>query len=462
VIDSDRMRFLFCCDLYYPSVGGVQEVMRQIAERMVQAGHDVTVATKRLSSRAHRVHNGVQIEEFDASGDRVSGLKGEIDRYRAFVGSFAADAIMIKAAHQWSFDACWDLLDGISARKVFIPCGFSQYFNPDYRTYFAELPAILRKFNHLIFYAERYRDVDFARRHAITNFTILPNGASDLEFSVAENPRFRDTLGISQEDFVILTVGSPPDAKGHREVAAAFAKLDTLGREMTLILNGAWSSDEPGTSTPQERSARAASFASRVVEVWQKAGAVGLAKRGWAALSSQRATRRRSAYRTSLDRWVTRARSQAGKRVLQTCLPRDRTIQAFLTADLFVFASTIEYSPLVLFEAAAAGTPFVTAPVGNAEEIVRWTGGGILCPAGRDARGLTRVEPRILAQTIERVIADVELRRKLAHAGRAAWRSTFNWGAIARRYEAILIGRLPQPAERTENAHVLPHWPAGY
>ena len=36
------MQFLFCCEFYYPSIGGVQEVMRQIAERMVLRGHQVT------------------------------------------------------------------------------------------------------------------------------------------------------------------------------------------------------------------------------------------------------------------------------------------------------------------------------------------------------------------------------------------------------------------------------------
>ena len=32
------MRMLFCCEFYYPSVGGVAEVMRQIAERMAAGG----------------------------------------------------------------------------------------------------------------------------------------------------------------------------------------------------------------------------------------------------------------------------------------------------------------------------------------------------------------------------------------------------------------------------------------
>jgi glycosyltransferase involved in cell wall biosynthesis len=136
---------------------------------------------------------------------------------------------------------------------------------------------------------------------------------------------------------------------------------------------------------------------------------------------------------------------QPGKKVLKTNLSRADIIQAFLTADLFVFASKVEYSPLVLFEAAAAGKPFLSVPVGNAEEIARWTGAGVICAAKRDELGYTRVSPRRLAREMARVIADDDLRHRLGAQGREAWRSTFNWKAIAARYEAILTGQMGKP-----------------
>ena len=39
------MKILHTVEYYAPSVGGAQEVVRQISERMVQRGHQVTVAT---------------------------------------------------------------------------------------------------------------------------------------------------------------------------------------------------------------------------------------------------------------------------------------------------------------------------------------------------------------------------------------------------------------------------------
>src|SRR5258708_35215535 len=144
------MRLLFCCEFYHPSRGGVQEVMRQIAERMALAGHDVTVATSYLRNRQSAAHNGVAIREFKVTGNAVVGMSGEIDRYRNFVREFDGDAILIKAAQQWTFDALWPVLDQISARKIFIPCGFSGLYEPAYERYFLLLPEVLAKFDQLI------------------------------------------------------------------------------------------------------------------------------------------------------------------------------------------------------------------------------------------------------------------------------------------------------------------------
>src|ERR1700761_4354060 len=99
------LRLLLCCDSYPPHRGGVQEVMRQIAERMVARGHDVTVATRRHRLRKQEVVNGVKIRAFRAGGKSVYGLHGQIRKYREFVRQADVDAILIIAAQQWSFDA---------------------------------------------------------------------------------------------------------------------------------------------------------------------------------------------------------------------------------------------------------------------------------------------------------------------------------------------------------------------
>lgn len=501
------MRLLFCCEFYFPSVGGVQEVMRQIAERMVRQGHDVTVATTRLVERTFSEHNGVKIEQFGVTGNLVRGIQGEEERFCDFVKSFDGDAILIKAAQQWTFDALWPILDDIKMRKVFIPCGFSGLFEPTYVRYFEELPDILRKFDHLIFYAEHYRDVDFARQHGLQQITVLANGASEIEFLVARDPGFRARHGIPEDSAVLLTVGSVTGVKGHRELLEAFVRLKS-SRHVTFIMNGNAPpapvvAIQPVTDAGHQAVASIADVGrystepaandvppgvfQRAINVFQSEGWRGIGNRVWIRLRSTaqdlanrlwwRWVRAAGVFRREgwlgirvritakvarrlaaspfinwmpasiramanpMEFWKAEARRDPKRKLLLvTDFPREELVQAYMASDLFVFASNIEYSPLVLFETVAAGTPFLSVPVGNAEEIAAWTGGGIICPAPKDERGYTRVNPQRMAEAIAKALQDPERLAQLGQRGHETWKTHYTWDAIAKRYESILMG----------------------
>jgi glycosyltransferase involved in cell wall biosynthesis len=438
------VRLLLCCESYYPHRGGVQEVMRQIAERMAAVGHDVTVATSHHPDRKSSVVNNVKIRDFRAGGKMAYALNGEIDQYRLFVKQFEADTILIMAAQQWSFDALWPVLDHITARKVFIPCGFSCLYEPDFAEYFRQIPDILRKFDHLIFNAERYRDIDFVKRMGLTNFTVLPNGVSELEFEQRRDPQFRRRLGISEDDFVFLTVGNPIEAKGHREVIDAFSRLDVAGRSAVLISIANWP-----RRLPKFLDRGMAGFlfvyrvGRRVAEIARLEGWGGIKQLIRRKLAKKTLAKHPFQVQETIESKVSKADAQPLKRVILTDLPRPDLVQAYMAADLFVFASKVEYSPLVLFEAAAAGTPFLTVPVGNADEIVRWTGGGVLCEATKDAGGYTRVDPQALALEMSRCMKDRYMLNQLGATARERWRRHFTWQVVAGYYEAILSGEVP-------------------
>lgn len=446
------MRLLFCCESYSPVGGGVSEVMRQIAERMVRAGHEVVVATTHVRERHFEVLNGVCVRGFRVDGNMARGLSGEVESYRDFVVNARADAVLIKAAQQWTFDALWPVLDRMTARKVFIPCGFSGLYESSFAEYYKQLPAILRKFDHLIFYAENYRDIDFARAHGITKFSVVPNGASEDEFDTPIDLAIRARLDAGVGEFIFLTVGNPILLKGHCEIAEAYARLVTDGQPTVLILDANW---------PRPwRVPAGIGFLQPVVtslwRVWRGARPIAglvyrsgqaLRRTGWRGFRAHWRTglRRRLSWR-ELERWIARANAQPGKRVVCVDLPRADLVETFKAADLFVFASSVEYSPLVLYEAAAAGTPFLSVPVGNAEEIARWTGAGVICPATRDGDGYTRADPRVLAEEMRRCMTDSALLAKLGSLGKENWRARFTWNKIAPQYELVLRGCVPASA----------------
>lgn len=422
------MRILFCCELYAPSVGGVQEVMRQVAERLVSRGHDVTVATTRLPSRDFQLLNGVSVKEFSVSGNFVAGMNGEVTRYQDYAVSGEFDVILIKAAQQWTFDALWPVLDQIKSPKVFIPCGFSGLHEPAYQTYFAQMAEILRKFDHLIFYASDYRDVNFARQHNIKNFSIIPNGASEIEFGVEADSTFRARHDIPETSFVFLTVGSLTGLKGHLEISRAFARLELLeGEHATLILNG---------NEPHGAGANLVNTVLKIVGITKMYGIMYAIKHVMKTIL--RLFGHDVGLRAKLTKIAAELRREASnKHILITNFPRQELTQCYMSADLFVFASNVEYSPLVLFETVAAGTPFLSVNVGNAQEIAQWTSGGVLCQSWTDERGYTQVNELQLVEAMQALMRQKEKLAQMGAVGRRSWMEHFTWAEIARQYEDI-------------------------
>lgn len=420
------MRILLCCQFYAPSVGGVQEVIRQIGERLVASGHQVTVATTRLPTRDFEILNGVFVKGFDVAGNLVGGMTGEIGQYQEYVLGGAFDIIMIYAAQQWTFDALWPILDKITIPKVFIPCGFSGLYEPGYAKYFQKMPEILSQFDGLVFHATHYRDIDFARKHGIGGLSIIPNGADDEEFNVAADPLFRSRLEIPAQSFLFLTVGSFSGLKGHLELAKAFSQLKLLeGQHATLILNG---------NEVQLLKGGIGRSLLKFVSAVKTYGLVYSIRRVWTKLLGTRESPMEVASLIN--------KSQPDKKVLVTNFQRKKLTQAFMAADLFVFASNVEYSPLVLYESAAAGTPFLTVNVGNAAEIAQWTGAGVICPSAVDRKGYTRVDEGVLAQAMAELMQQKERLKKLARTGKKNWAERYTWGEIAAQYEQLFLDLL--------------------
>jgi glycosyltransferase involved in cell wall biosynthesis len=448
------MKFLFCCEFYYPSVGGVQEVMKQIAERLVAHGHDVTIATTELPNRDFTSLNGVRIAQFAVSGNLVRGMHGDIEHYRQFVRSFECDAILIKAAQQWTFDAIWPDLEDITARKVFIPCGFSGLYEERYQAYFKYLPDILRQFDALIFYADDYRDINFARERNIPNCVVLSNGASESEFTVAIDPTFRSRYAIPENSFLILTVGGLTGAKGHLELAQAISLIPENGHDITLLLNG---NDPFPKVIPSKENAQPSgpriSLTQKLLNRFSiSAQDVKNGIRFFLAnlFHPLRVARKIVHWRrevavaelTPYDKVLACAEQintqSSHKRALLLDLPREDLIQAYMAADLFVFASHVEYSPLVLFEAAAAGTPFITSDAGNAKEIINWLGGGFMMKDSANPEGFRIINPQSLADEIAALMNQNSLLEKTGKKLRESWQKDYTWDVIAKRYERVL------------------------
>src|SRR4051812_20558489 len=383
--EGPRLKILHCVELYHPSPGGAQAVVRHLSRELVRRGHEVTVATTRLPQRDDSELDGARIEEFEVAGNAVRGITGEVDRYRSFVAEGGFDVVMTYAAQQWTTDALLGVLDRIQAGTVLAPCGFSGLEDPAYEEYFARLPAALERFDEMIFHSGSYQDIEFARRAGLENLNVVPNGAGREEFEELPGD-FRERAGIDPDGPLLLTVGPHNWRKGHSLAIEGFRRAEIGGGTLLIIGN---------------RPLR---------------------------LGCQWDCRRRGL--------STRVASRGSKRVRVLDVPRDEVLAAYGAADLFVFGSQVEASPLVLFEAAASGTPFISTAAGNAEEIAEWTGAGVVVPSKR-RDGLVTAGAEPFAAELTRLWDDGVGRLRLAESGPSRWLAEFTWDRIAERYESV-------------------------
>jgi len=91
----------------------------------------------------------------------------------------------------------------------------------------------------------------------------------------------------------------------------------------------------------------------------------------------------------------------------------------------------------VLFESAAGGTPFLSVDVGNAKEIAKWTGCGMICPSSKDEKGYTQVDVEVLSDSMRSLMSQPNKLKEMGQIGRDKWESKFTWKHVANQYEKL-------------------------
>jgi len=395
----------------------MQEVVSRLSEGLVRRGHAVTVATSACPERRERCINGVWVEEFAISGNMVRGYKGdssEVTRYQQFLCSTSWDVVVHFAAQQWATDLAFPVLDKISARKVLVPTGFSGLYLSEYQEYFRNMPRWMSQYDAVVLLSEKYRDASFAREQGISRTVVIPNGASEEEFSSPVRFSLRERLGITPDTFLILLVGSHTGTKGHREAVAIFdrARLSNA----TLLIVGKFPQKRTGASQSLTMifTHAARLLVSRVYDE-----------------CPYFCTRAEERYNTS-PRW-----REVHKKVLIRELSREETVAAYHEASLFLFPSRIECSPIVLYEALASRTPFLATDVGNASEIAEVSGAGKILPTQKDTYGYSRADIEESSRMLEEMWKEKETRAQMAESGYRVWRERFTWEKIVCQYERL-------------------------
>jgi len=367
----------------------MQEVVKQISEYLVKRGHSVTVATSKDPDRINDTLNGVRIKEFDISGNSVLGIRGDIKSYKHYLLNSDFDIITNFAGQQWATDLTLPLLPNIKAKKIFVPTGFSALRDLKYSDYFEKMKEWINQYDMNVFLSDTYQDIDFAKKSGVKNIIIIPNGASEREFAGNPTENIRKELGIPADQFLILHVGSHTGVKGHSEAIEIFDRAELKNATFIIVGNV-------------------------------------FSKRCYNSCKSKELK-----FKINPKNFI------KNKHLLVCSLTRNQTIALYKTADLFLFPSNVECSPLVLFESMASKTPFLTTDVGNAAEIIKWSQAGILLPTFIDEKGYSHANIKQSVKILENMYHNPNQRALMQEAGFHAWQERFTWDKIAQTYEEL-------------------------
>ncbi|MDX2173403.1 MAG: glycosyltransferase family 4 protein [Bacteroidota bacterium] len=385
------MRIFHCVESYFPAVGGMQEVVKQLSERLVVLGHEVIVLTRFHPDRNFELLNGVKVISFKVEGNPKEVVSDAEKEYVSFLLNQSSDIITFFAAQQWATDLALPILGKLNAKKVSVPTGYSGLYRSEYTNYFEKMKQYIHGYDMNVYLSNNYRDINFARENKVSNakIIIIPNGAAEDEFENIDFTGFRKEHAIPENDFLILHVGSYTGDKGHREAVSMFFKANI--KNATLL------------------------FIGNKYEYFIK--------------------RSRYKYPLLLLRWM--FAGFKNKKVIFSFLSRTETVKAFKSADLFLFPSNIECSPIVLFEAMAGHTGFLVSDVGNSKEIIEWSKAGILIPTKINQKGRSVVVESEGKKLIEELYSHPNKLKELSANGYKVWREKFTWEKITKQYEVL-------------------------
>ncbi len=370
------MRILHTAATYSPSLDGVAEVVTNISERLAKRGHDIHVATSAFDSHGtSEKYRGVYIHRFSAKGNSVSGMHGQVEEYRAFVGSGDWDIVVNHCLQTWPTDAILSSVKDYRWPSVLVTHGLS-IDTGAFKDYYLDIPRHIATYRSWIRVSKVSEELSFAKEFRLQVPPVITNGV-DMEEWTRPSIDLRRTWGIGHKPWVVNVSNHNP-LKNHRDFFRLANKLKEIGAHFTLI----------GGSHPMNK--------------WAL-GRMGIS--GGCAYECQ--------LRSALS---------MGAMDLKMHLPRNQVVSVIKEADVVVSTSRWEANSVVLLESMAAGTPWVSFDVGSASE----NSGGVV------ANNLDA-----MANVVAELLRDGNRRKCLGRSGRARAIANHDWESITDQYEQL-------------------------
>ena len=354
---------------------------------LTKLGHDVTIVTS-YDSKRKTPDDNVKVVQFKVGGKWnprtilnpfIKVFYGDIKGYREYIANFSGDVIMFHTTTLWNTDTVLDILPKIPAKSILISHGVS--FNSGsfirrlaWRPYLWRLYKIYNTFDHIVFTqnnVDKYRFYDkyIMEKRKFLRWSVIPNGSYPEVFH-SKLPDFRKSLNIAPDKKLILCVGSYSPIKNQKMVIHAFAKARRDDALLILI----------GSECDKN-------------------------------------------YLSSLKKIVASLFQDPLDVLFLFDLEPSFLYSAYQSASIFINGSHTDVQPLVILEAMASRSPFISTNVGIVSELP----GGII---------VSSVEE--MAQKINYLLENPHKHSELSQLGRSAVLGLYNWDKVASMYENLI------------------------
>jgi glycosyltransferase involved in cell wall biosynthesis len=315
------MRFVFITQSYPPASCGVSHVVQNLCERLVRYGHDVIVFTEWMG-RNNLVIEGVEVREFQVRGNYVLGYSGEVNRFKHDMRKVDCDVVVVECAQTWTLDLSLSEISNKRCLKVFHSHDFSWFKrksrnpwkNLKWLMYFAHLRHELKLFDIIYCLSDQLPDYRFIAKSYTGMLRVLPNGVSDTYFSnESSSTEFLGDLPGGVKDHYMICLANYSELKNQMDVLDAYLACQP---DIDLVFVG-----------------------------------------------SEYNKYSRRLHKHALDNGV------EDRVFFLSELTKPEISSLLQAAELFVYASRCEAFPLVICEAIASGTPWVSYNVGCVKDL---------------------------------------------------------------------------------------------
>ena len=376
-----QLKILITTPSFPPFNSGLGNAVYQQVKMLSSFRNEVVVATAG-NKRNIRFDNSlnVRIEEFNVMGadSLINPLQGDVDSYKKFLLESDFDLIIMNAWQTWSTDICFKYLNEIPGKKVlYSHCVSTNAFFSEqpfksllryllWRPYFFKIKSILKKLDVFICLASegadsRFDDVKMAYKLEIPLY-IIPNTASN-------NTSYNDPLPIESRN-QIISVGSYDWQKGHGFVLRTYA-LSIAKNVIPLKIFG------------QE-------FTPYTIKLKEEAVKLGIE-----------------------DDFLSFYEGVAGVDLLKE----------YSKSLAFIYGSRTECQPLVILDAMASGTPFISRSTGCIDSL---------------PGGIAVINEEIAAISLDNIIENEGVWKTFHADGLIAARTNYTYETVCERFNSAI------------------------